>query len=74
VINILDSKNYFGLDIDFEYIRPEDRQNYKIFYKKLWILLGRLANTITSALAPKISADQPGLCMWHMITPYMAGF
>jgi spore germination protein len=61
VINILDSKNYFGLDIDFEYIRPEDRQNYNNFLQKVVDTLRPLGYTITSALAPKISADQPGL-------------
>jgi spore germination protein len=61
VVNVLDSKNYYGLDIDFEYIRPEDRENYDSFIQKAVDTLRPLGYTITSALAPKISADQPGL-------------
>lgn len=61
VISVLQSKNYFGLDVDFEYIYPEDRENYNNFMRKLSSRLRALGYTLTVALAPKLSADQTGL-------------
>lgn len=61
VIQNLRNKNYYGLDIDFEYIYPEDRENYNNFLRKIISRLRPLGYHITTALAPKISADQPGL-------------
>ncbi|KOA20617.1 spore germination protein YaaH [Clostridium homopropionicum DSM 5847] len=61
VIETLRSKNYYGLDIDFEYIFPEDREEYNNFLRKVVARLRPLGYTVTSALAPKTSADQPGL-------------
>jgi len=61
VIDTLDSKNYHGLDIDFEYIYPADRERYNNFLRKVVNRLRPLGYTVTTALAPKISADQPGL-------------
>lgn len=61
VIETLRAKNYYGLDIDFEYIYPADRENYNNFLRKVVNRLKPLGYTITTALAPKIAADQPGL-------------
>jgi len=61
VISVLQSKNYFGLDVDFEYIYPEDRENYNNFMRKLSSRLRALGYTLTVALAPKLSADQRGI-------------
>lgn len=61
VIGILRNKNYYGLDIDFEYIYPEDREKYNNFLRKVVQRLKPLGYTVTTALAPKIAADQPGL-------------
>lgn len=61
VVETLRSKNYYGLDIDFEYIFPEDREEYNDFLRKVVARLRPLGYTVTSALAPKTSADQPGL-------------
>lgn len=61
VIENLRAKNYSGLDIDFEYIYPENRENYNDFLRKVTSRLRPLGYTITSALAPKIAADQQGL-------------
>ncbi|MDK2918959.1 MAG: spore germination protein [Candidatus Petromonas sp.] len=61
VIEILQTKNYYGLDIDFEYIFPEDREKYNNFLRKITTRLHELGFTVTTALAPKIAADQPGL-------------
>lgn len=61
VIQILRQKNYYGLDIDFEYVYPNNREDYNNFLRKVVSRLRPLGYTITTALAPKISADQPGL-------------
>lgn len=60
VVNILGQKNYFGLDIDFEYVYPRDRERYNNFLRKTVERLRPLGYTITTALAPKISATQQG--------------
>jgi len=61
VMKTLNEKQYFGLDIDFEYIFPSDRENYNSFIKKVVDRLHPLGYTVTTALAPKTRADQPGL-------------
>lgn len=61
IVNNLREKNYFGLDIDFEYIYPDDRENYNNFLRKVVNTLRPLGYTITTALAPKTSATQQGL-------------
>ncbi len=60
VTRILRQKNYFGLDIDFEYIYPYDRESYNNFLRRVVRTLRPLGYTITTALAPKISATQQG--------------
>lgn len=61
VINTLKSKNYAGLDIDFEYIFPQDKERYNAFLRRVSQRLKPLGYTLTTALAPKTSADQKGL-------------
>ena len=62
--NILDtvkSKGYYGVDIDFEYIYPEDKEKYEDFLRQLTTVLHSEGYKITTALAPKIRRDQPGI-------------
>ncbi|MFZ5966721.1 MAG: LysM peptidoglycan-binding domain-containing protein [Bacillota bacterium] len=61
VITTLQNKNYHGLDIDFEYIYPEDREKYNDFLRKVSSRLHALGYTVTTALAPKTSAEQQGI-------------
>ncbi|MCG8502718.1 MAG: glycosyl hydrolase family 18 protein [Firmicutes bacterium] len=61
VIETLEAKNYYGLDIDFEFIYPEDREKYNDFLRKVVERLEPLGYKVTTAVAPKTSADQPGL-------------
>lgn len=61
IINTLRSKNYYGLDIDLEYIYPEDRQNYNAFLRKVVSNLKILGYPVTTALAPKPSGEIKGL-------------
>lgn len=62
--NILENmraKDYYGLDIDFEYIRPEDRLDFVDFLQNVTTRLNSEGYEVMVALAPKISAEQRGL-------------
>lgn len=61
IVENLERKGYRGLDIDFEYILPEDRVPYAQFINRLRELLNPLGYPVIAALAPKSSADQRGL-------------
>lgn len=61
VVNLLKSKNYYGLDIDFEYIYPADREAYNRFLETVAQHLHSLGYIVVTAVAPKVSAEQPGL-------------
>lgn len=60
IINTLNSNNYYGIIVDFEYINPSDKDNYTAFLKKLTNALHPLGYIVMAALAPKISGDQKG--------------
>jgi spore germination protein len=61
IINTMRRKNYYGLDIDFEYIYPEDREYYNRFLRKVVNRLKPLGYSVSTALAPKTSAELQGL-------------
>ncbi len=61
VLEIMRSKNYTGLNIDFEYVYPEDRENYNAFLRRTVARLHPEGYSVSTALAPKTRADQPGL-------------
>lgn len=61
ILVALKEKNYNGLDLDFEFLPPEDSQNYVNFVSKLTSRLNQYGYIVLVALAPKTSADQKGL-------------
>ena len=61
IISNMKKKNYYGLDIDFEFVYPEDRQAYVDFVKNVTTKLNAEGYQVMVALAPKIASDQPGL-------------
>lgn len=61
ILYVLEQNGYLGLDVDFEYIYPSDRENYNIFLRKLVERLRPLGYQLSSALAPKVSGNQQGL-------------
>lgn len=61
IVKTLQAKNYYGLDIDFEYILPEDGDAYDAFLQMVTERLHPLGFIVTTALAPKTSASQSGL-------------
>ena len=54
-------KNFYGLDVDFEYILPSDRLRYASFIRTLRERLNPMGCPVVVALAPKTRGDQPGL-------------
>ena len=61
LLNTLRAKGYSGVDVDFEYIYPEDRDAYTAFIAALTTILNSEGYSVAVSLAPKTSADQPGL-------------
>lgn len=58
---VMIQKGYGGLDIDFEYIKAEDRDAFTAFVGEAAERMHELEFQVSVALAPKTSADQPGL-------------
>lgn len=61
IIRNMQQKGYAGLDVDFEYVLPEDRAGYINFARELRERLHPLGFPLVVALAPKTYAAQPGL-------------
>ncbi|MCI1956421.1 MAG: LysM peptidoglycan-binding domain-containing protein [Oscillospiraceae bacterium] len=61
VLQTLGTKNYYGLNIDFEYINPSDREAYNTFVQNAAERLHNAGYILMTSLAPKTSGDQPGL-------------
>lgn len=61
IVRIMNQKGYLGLNIDFENVLPEDRENYNRFIQLAVNRLHPLGYTVSSALAPKVSGEQTGL-------------
>ncbi len=60
LLTILKNKGYAGVDIDFEYVYPADRELYNSFLEKVVEKLHEEDFIVTTALAPKVRADQVG--------------
>ena len=61
IIENIQNKGYGGLDIDFEFVYPQDAQLYGDFIGKLAGELNPLGYDVVAALAPKTSDTQRGL-------------
>lgn len=61
VLQNLREKNYYGLDIDFEYVLPEDEEAFINFIQNVNDRISPEGYVLFTALAPKTSADQQGL-------------
>ncbi len=61
IIENMQAKGYYALDIDFEYVPQKDKENYAAFVENLTNQLNQRGFLTLIALAPKTSADQPGL-------------
>lgn len=61
IITIMQQKNYSGLDIDFEFIKAEDRDSFTEFVRVCTERLHAVGYQVSVALAPKSSSTQRGL-------------
>ena len=61
ILNIMRSKGYRGLNIDFENVLQSDRELYNQFIQNAVDRLHPEGYFVSTALAPKLSADQKGL-------------
>lgn len=57
----VEDRGYAGVDVDFEYILPEDRTAYAEFVGNLRNVMNANGYKVSVALAPKVSATQTGL-------------
>lgn len=61
LMNQMRGKGYRGVDVDFEYIPAEDKEGYVNFIRRLREAMSQEGYLVSVALAPKTSANQPGL-------------
>lgn len=61
ILQALRAKGYRGVDVDFEYILPEDRDSFSAWVGELAGLLHSEGYSVSVAVAPKTYAEQPGL-------------
>lgn len=61
LLYVMEQKGFLGLDIDFEYIKAEDRQQFVNFVALVTERMNAVGYTVSVDLAPKISATQQGL-------------
>lgn len=61
IVSKVKEKQYAGIDIDFEFILPEDKEAFINFVQKVTQRLNEEGFQTFIALAPKTYANQPGL-------------
>lgn len=61
ILNTMRDKGYQGLNIDFEYVLPEDKEAYNNFVETTVNKFHDAGYFVSTALAPKLSAEQKGL-------------
>ncbi len=61
LLTTVKAKGYNSINVDFEYISPEDKDSYTNFVSELTNVMNANGYTVSVALAPKSSSDQPGL-------------
>lgn len=60
ILAIMREKDYKGVNIDFENVLPADRENYNRFLQLTVDRLHPQGFFVSTAVAPKVSAEQPG--------------
>lgn len=61
IYNMVEERNFYGVDFDFEFVNREDREEYVILVSKTAARLNAAGAIVTVAVAPKTSSEQPGL-------------
>lgn len=83
----LKQKGYMGINLDFEYVYAENREDYNVFMRALGERLRAEGLILTTALAPKSSDNQQGIlfeghdykalgeaCDWILLMTYDWGY
>lgn len=61
LLTTVQNLGYAGVDVDFEFILPEDKNAYVTFVGKLREVMNSHGYTVSVALPPKISSKQSGI-------------
>lgn len=61
IISVVEVKNYDGVDIDFEFLPANQRQNYVDFTSQLSQRLHQIGKILVIAVPPKTSDEQRGI-------------
>lgn len=61
MLETVSDRGYSGVDVDFEYVLPENRVQYAEFVGKLRGRMNENGYRVSVAVAPKVSDDQKGL-------------
>lgn len=61
ILDVAKDRGFYGVNIDFEYINPEDKDLYNNFIKKLSEILHLNNLLLSTSLAPKVYKEQPGI-------------
>lgn len=61
IFDMLNAKDFYGVDFDFEFVNREDREEYVALVSEAAARLNPAGFIVTVALAPKTYAEQPGL-------------
>ncbi|MDF2543720.1 MAG: hypothetical protein K0S47_3438 [Herbinix sp.] len=61
ILATIQEKGYAGIDIDFEFVLPEDRQNFATFIQNVKNKLEPAGFIVMVALAPKTSGEMAGV-------------
>lgn len=61
IVNTMKEKGYVGLDIDFEFVLPEDKEEFLAFITAVNTRLNQEGMITLVALAPKTSGEMTGL-------------
>lgn len=70
VIAVMQEKGFRALNIDFEFIRPADREAYNAFLRRATQRMHDAGYLVSTALAPKVSGEQVGA--WYEAHDYPA--
>lgn len=61
VVAVMRQKGYLGLDIDFEFIAPADREGFLAFLERTTARMHENGFFVNTDLAPKVSSTQRGI-------------
>lgn len=70
VMATMKQKSFYALNIDFEHMYPADREKYNAFLREITARVHAEGKLVSTALAPKTSAEQAG--QWYEAHDYPA--